>query len=141
MTIYICDFNVKEVFKKYSHKKCSCSKSRIYATQVTGSFLNNYLIAHHSSITEPHRFAPKKKYYICHNLHKTITTCLKAKDSNNTPTLVSIGTISKKIPPAKSSVVVDATHNHNNVITHDKKEKNWLNGYFFAAVYLQVTKN
>ena len=114
---YICDVEVKDVFKKYSHRKCTCEKARVYCTKVTGSFLNNYLMKYRSSATDPHRFPPKKKYNICSNLNISITRYMKAKDCDSTPTLVSNGTVSKKLPVKETSNVVK-DHNHINVIAH-----------------------
>ena len=41
-----CDKEVKDVFKQYSHMKCTCINRRKYATQVTDSRLNKYLNDH-----------------------------------------------------------------------------------------------
>ena len=87
-----CDKVVKDVFKKYSHNKCTCPKRRMYCVSVTGKFLNTYLTNHRKSTTDPTRFNSRKKYNICTNLHGIITKAIdKVAEEEGTP-LLSIDT-------------------------------------------------
>ena len=64
-----CEKEVKDVFKQYSHTKCTCKKRRKYATQVTGSRLNKYLNDNRSTNVAPRMFVSNKRYWICSNLN------------------------------------------------------------------------
>ena len=73
-----CDTEVKEVFKYYSHKKCTCKSRRKYACKVSGSFLNSYLKNNRSTNNDPILFRARKQYSICSNLK----SMLDRKESN-----------------------------------------------------------
>ena len=81
-----CDVVVKDIFKNYSHLKCTCSNRRKYATKVTGKYLNTYLSSHrcidHSSST----FNSRRQYYICSNLYDIIKKKAQSKPSATPPT-------------------------------------------------------
>ena len=64
-----CDKEVKDVFKQYSHMKCTCKNRRMYATQVTGSRLNKYLNDNRRTNVTPRMFVSNKRYWICSNLN------------------------------------------------------------------------
>ena len=88
-----CDEEVKYVLKEYSHRRCTSSKSRRYCVAVNGSLLNNYLINHRQSSTDPKRFNPRKKYNICRTLHSTISNATNkgtaaAAEEESTPQLI-----------------------------------------------------
>ena len=70
---YVCDEEVKNVFIKYSHKKCTCKTRRKVAVAVTGKVLNNYLLNHRDSAILPcPHFNARKKFHICTNLRDMI---------------------------------------------------------------------
>ena len=113
-----CDKEVKDVFKQYSHMKCTCKQRRKYATQVTGCRLNKYLNDNRRTNIAPRMFVSNKRYWICSNLNdmlhnsyakspSTITAtnpvCMQKKNANtvkksrrSTPTLVQVS------PPSRA---------------------------------------
>ena len=100
-----CDEEVKEIFKKYSHRRCTCAKRRIYCTEVTGKTLNNYLICRRDSTTDPNHFSNRKKYRICSNLNDTIKRSESKEEEKDTPLLCnssacSVATSRKNLPPS-----------------------------------------
>ena len=91
---YVCDDEVKKLFIKYSHKKCSCQSRRKAAVAVTGKFLNNYLLNHRDSATLPcAHFNARKKFNICSNLFDMINQSPQRYDEDRTPTLMSVVSI------------------------------------------------
>ena len=102
-----CDKVVKEVLKKYSHSKCTCAKRRIYSVGVSGKVLNNYLINHRRSGTDPTRFNSRKKYNICSNLYESISRANNTntpEQDDGTPSLLCVETVSSKKAPHRKIV-------------------------------------
>ena len=79
-----CD--VKDVFKCYGHKKCTCSNRRKYASKVTGSVLNSFILNRSKVPSAPPQFRARKHYHICSNLCDTIKHHDSPSITNNTTT-------------------------------------------------------
>lgn len=84
----ICDAAVRDIFKKHSHKVCTCRSRRIFCTKVTGKYLNDFLVLHRdvNSSSKDLLLNPRKKYMICSNLSDTIRN---KSNSSSHPTTIS----------------------------------------------------
>ena len=82
-----CDAEVKELFRRYSHQKCTCANRRKYSVAVSGKLLNDYLLQHRDSSTDPSRFNTRKKYSICTNLHDAISKANIKEEEQGTPSI------------------------------------------------------
>ena len=103
-----CDEEVKEVFKKYSHRRCTCAKRRMYCTEVTGKALNKYLFDKRNSTTDPNHFSNRKKYRICSNLNDIIKRAQTEEEEKDTPLLCNnsastVATSRKNLPPSTNN--------------------------------------
>ena len=67
-----CDTEAKDIFIKYFHRRCTSATRYHYASVVTGSILNQYLLKHQKSDIDPRHFVPQKRYHVCSNLKNLI---------------------------------------------------------------------
>ena len=106
---YVCDEEVKNVFIKYSHKKCTCKTRRKVAVAVTGKVLNNYLLNHRDSAILPcPHFNARKKFHICTNLRDMIEQSPDKGKEDRTPTLMSVVSIAPSNKKKTDHPVVQA---------------------------------
>ena len=104
-----CDSDVKEVFRRYSHQKCTCVNRRKYNIVVSGKLLNDYLLQHCNSSTDPTRFNARKKYRICTNLYDQISNAnIKEEEEEQTtpsisvePTIIAANSVRGRRPPQR----------------------------------------